>query len=201
MCGNNTFFVSGFTWGAEKHLLNMEFNFIIYILSSELNSVFMNVLNINYWTCEKNCMWIYVCFKITVNCLWEVLCRSVRICTNVLMIISVSAHIISKSHDQSCNLVNAVVCVSEFPPFHLEAWCQVKLTCSSLNSPIIVHTCKEKFLYSHVIVLWTNGVEKRIKFLCLHVHLPWIKHMAMTGGGVYAVWKLCCLISCGLLFF
>jgi hypothetical protein len=59
----------------------------------------------------------------------------------------------TQSHGQACNLVIVVVCVSEFPPFHLEVWCQVKLTCSSLNSPITVHTCKEKFLYSNVVVL------------------------------------------------
>jgi hypothetical protein len=66
-----------------------------------------------------------------------------------LCAVSVSVH----SHDHTCNLVIVVLSVSEFPPFHLGVWYQVKPMCFSLNSPIIVHTCKDKFLYSHVVVL------------------------------------------------
>jgi len=51
------------------------------------------------------------------------------------------------------------LCVSEFPPFHLAVWCQVKRTCCSMNLPVIVHTCNEKcqdhFLYSQVVMYWT----------------------------------------------
>jgi hypothetical protein len=74
-----------------------------------------------------------------------------------------------QSHDQTCNLVIVVVCVSEFPPFHLEVWCQVKPTYSSLNSPTTLHTCKEKFLCSNVVSKHT-GEENN--FVCLHVHFP-----------------------------
>lgn len=52
------------------------------------------------------------------------------------------------------NVGNMVFCVSEWPPFHLEVWCQVKLMCSFLNSPATVHTYNDEILRSFLLAKW-----------------------------------------------
>lgn len=67
------------------------------------------------------------------------------------------------------------LCVSEFPPFHLAVWCQVKRTCCSMNLRVIVHTCNEKyqdhFLYGQVVMYWTFSEQngEKTPFWCLHI--------------------------------
>jgi hypothetical protein len=176
MWENNTLFHASARTRKNIHSI-WDLTLYYSILNSELNVIFMNLSDTRYWN-MKGIVVNFVCFKILLTVESVVLHMCVRVYIYIYMHKCVQSPLTSLCAVSVYSLMIRPVilslwfCVSEFLPFHLEVWCQVKPTCFSLNSPITVHTCKEKFLYNHVVVLWTKEFWmkwEREQILYLHI--------------------------------